>query len=92
MRIIHRDRPRAQFACFGLQHNNSRACPGKYIEGRAASRREVVRGEGGGGMMMRLGEEQEDDLLCSALQLHPCSLDGSSLHKYTARNFSTRDI
>ena len=76
MRIFHSDRPQFASVCNITTQGRVQGS----IEGRAASRREVVGGGGGGGMMMRLGEEREDDLLCTALQLHPCSLDGSSLH------------
>ena len=76
VRMLHSDRP--QFASVCNIRTQGRVQGS--TEGRAASRGEVVGGGGGGGMMMRLGEEGEDDLLCTALQLHPCSLDGSSLH------------
>ena len=72
MRIFHSDRP--QFASVCNIRTQGRVQGS--TEGGAASRGKVVGGGGGGGTMMRLGEEGEDNLLCTALQLHPCSLHG----------------
>ena len=76
MRIFHSVRPQFASVC----NIKTQGCVQGSTEARAGSTGERGGGGGGGGMVMRLSEESGDDLLCTALQLHPCSLDCSSLH------------